>query len=134
MTDVDFEFQYHFIINVNDAALKKCLFQLHDTFSDIKTTLKLFLNERINLFMFFKLQNVETRYLNLKRKCFVIVKYLIKIRWMIMKSKYFIMIYIDHETLKSIFIINQTEKKRIITWLNRFEKYDIQLHHKSFKN
>ena len=87
---------------------------MHDTFSDIETILKLFLNERINLFMFFKLQNVEIRYLNLKRKCFVIVKCLTKIKWMIIKNKYFIMIYIDHEALKSIFVINQTKKKQII--------------------
>ena len=114
--------------------MKEYLFQLHDTFSNIKTTSKLFFNEHINLFMFFKLQNVETRYSNSKRKCFVIVKCLTKIKWIIIKSKYFIMIYIDHETLKSIFVINQTKKEWIVTWLNRLKKYDIQFHHKSFKN
>ena len=115
MAGADPELQYHLATDANDAALGGCLFQLHDTPPDTEATPKLLSNERINLFMSFKLQDAETRYSNSERECFAIVKCLAEIRWMIMRSKYSIMIYIDHEALKPIFVIDQTEKGRIVT-------------------
>ena len=53
---------------------------------------------------------------------------------MIVSNKYSIIIYIDHETLKSIFVTNQIEKSRIIIWLNRFEKFETKLFHRLSKN
>ena len=134
MAEADSKLQYHLFIDVNHTTIKKCLFQFHDTKSRIEATFKLFSNERINFFMSFRLQDAETRYLNSKRKCFVIIKCLIEVRWMIMKSKYFILIYTDHETFKPIFVIEQMKKSRIIIWLDRFEEYDIQFRHRSSKD
>ena len=51
-----------------------------------------------------------------------------------MRNKHSIMIYIDHETLKSIFATKQIEKKKIIIWLNMLKKYDLQLFHRFNRN
>ena len=41
--------------------------------------------------------------------------------------------YIDYETLKSIFATNQIEKDKIIIWLNRLKKFDLKIHYRFFK-
>ena len=80
MTDIDFELQYHLVIDINDITLKKCLFQLHEISTSIEITFKFLSNEKMMMFFSFRWQNVEIKYNNSKQKCYAIVKTLAEIR------------------------------------------------------
>ena len=62
MIETNFQLQYHLTIDANEKILKICLFQLHDIFANIEITSKFLINEKIIMFMSFRLQNVEIRY------------------------------------------------------------------------
>ena len=89
--------------------------ELDGTKAGTVATPKFLPNERIIMFLSFRLQDAETRYSNSERECFAIVKSLAEIRWLVMRSKHPVMIYTDHEALKPIFATEQTEKGRIAT-------------------
>lgn len=72
--------QYHLIIDTSKRDVNEVLFQLKEVFIETKVTLKLLLNERIIMFLSFKLENAEIKYFNLKYKCLVIIKCLTKIK------------------------------------------------------
>ena len=129
MTKANSNLQFHLTTNANEIILRECLFQLYDIQSKIEIFSNFLSNKRIIMFLSFRLQNVEIKYFNFEKECYVIIKTLIEVRWLIIDSRFLIMIYINYETLKSIFVIEQIEKKRIIIWLNRLKKFDLKLHH-----
>ena len=134
MTGTDPELQYHLATDASDTALGGCLFQLYDTSPGTEATPRWKPNERINMFLSYKLQDAETRYSNSERECYAIVKCLAEIRWLVMGSKYPVMVYTDHEALKPIFATGQTEKGRIATWLDKLGEFDFRVFHRSSRD
>lgn len=56
------------------------------------------------MFMFFQLENAETRYNIMEKKALAVVQCLAEVVWLITGSKYPIKPYIDHSALENIFI------------------------------
>ena len=79
------------------------------------------------MFLSFRLQDAETRCSNSERECLAVVRCLAEVRWLIMGSRYPVIIYSDHEALESIFATGQTERGRIATWIDRLGEYDYKL-------
>lgn len=69
--------------------------------------------ERIVMFLSFRLSDAETRYSNPERECLAVVKCLAEVRWMIIGSKFLVMIYSDHSALKTILIRGSEGNSRI---------------------
>jgi len=59
-------------------------------------------NERIIIFMSFRLIDIEIRYINSKREYLVVVRCLVEVRWMVIRNKSSIFIYSDYDALKGI--------------------------------
>ena len=55
MIEINSDLQYHLIADASESALEECLFQLHNIESGIKTTSKFLSNERIIIFLSFRL-------------------------------------------------------------------------------
>ena len=127
MAGADPELQYHLSVDASQTGVGGCLFQLAGISPGTEATPKLEANERITMFMSFRLQDAQTRYGNSERECYAIVKCLSEVRWMVMGSPHPVIVYSDHEALKSIFATGQTEKNRIANWLDRLGEYDIKL-------
>ena len=53
--EINLNLQYHLIANINEFAFKECLFQLYNIEFDIKTISKFLSNERIVIFLSFRL-------------------------------------------------------------------------------
>ena len=124
MTKTDSASQFHLITNASETKLRACLFQLQDIETKVETISKLLTHERMLMFLSYRLNDAETRYSNSERECYVIVKNLAEIRWLVMSNKFPVMMYTDHETLKPMFATGQTEKERIASWLDMSREYD----------
>ena len=134
MIEINQNFQFHLINDASETELNECLFQLNEMKSKTEIIFKWLFNEKNNMFLSFKLVDAKTRYFNIEKKCYIIVKCLTEIKWLMMRNKHSIMIYIDHKTSKFIFATKQIEKKRITIWLNMLKEYDLQLFHRFNRN
>lgn len=134
MAGADPDLQYHLAVDASETAVGGCLFQLQNVPSGTEATPKVQNNEKIVMFLSFKLQDAETRYVNSERECLAIVKCLAEVRWLVMGSKYPVLVYSDHIALKSVFSTGHTEKSRISNWLDRLGEYDMLLIHRSSRD
>ncbi len=114
MTEANSAAQYHLVIDASKRDVSEVLFQLKEVFIETEATLKLLLNERIVMFLSFRLENAEIRYFNSERKCLAVIKCLAEIKWLIIENDHSVLIYSDHEALKSIFVIENTDQIRIV--------------------
>ena len=130
MAGADPNLQYHLATDASMSALGGCLFQIRDAPPGTEATPTIALNERIIMFLSYRLNNTETRYSNSERECLAIVKSLAEVRWLIIGNKYPVIIYTDHEALKPIFATGQTEKGRVATWLDRLGEFDTKVVHR----
>ncbi len=60
-------------------------------------------NERILMFLSYRLTDAETRYGNSDRGCLALVRCLTEIKWLVINSPYKIFIYLNHCALQEIF-------------------------------
>ena len=127
MAGADPDTQYHLATDASLNALGGCLFQIRDVPPGTEATPTIALNERIIMFLSYRLNDAETRYSSSERECLAIVKYLAEVRWLVIGSKYPVIIYSDHEALKPIFATGQTEKGRVATWLDRLGEFDTKV-------
>jgi len=80
MIEVNSTAQYHLVIDANKRNVSEVLFQLKEVLIETEATLKLLSNERIVMFLSFRLENAEIRYFNLKHKCLAVIKCLAEIK------------------------------------------------------
>ncbi len=113
MTRANSASQYHLITNASKREVSEALFQLKDASIEIEATSKLLSNERIIMFLSFRLEDAETRYSNSERECLAIVKCLAEVKWLVIENLHSIMIYSNHDALKFIFATENTEQARI---------------------
>lgn len=134
MTEADSTAQYHLVIDASKKNVSEVFFQLKRVFKETEATLKFLLNERIVMFLSFKLENAEIRYFNSKRECLAVIKCLTEVKWLIIENDHSVMIYSNHEALKFIFVIENTDQTRIADWMNRLGKYDLKLVYRSSRD
>lgn len=115
-------------------AIGRVLFQTEGVEVGTEATPKFRKNERINMFLSFRLSDAETRYVNLERECLAIVKCLNKVRWLVIGSKFSVIIYSDHHALSNIFIKGDSTKARINIWLDRLSEFDLKVAHRSSRD
>ena len=127
MAGADPEVQYHLAVDASDEAIGGCLFQLRDVPAGTEASRKFLPNERIIMFLSFRLTDAETRYVNSERQCLAIARCLTEVRWLVMGNPHPPMIYSDHDALKAIIDKDQTEKGRISNWMDRLGEYDFKL-------
>ena len=126
--------QYHLITDASKRDVDEVLFQLKEVLIKTEAIFKLLSNERIVMFLSFRLENAEIRYFNSKRECLAVIKCLAEVKWLIIENDHSVLIYSNHETLKSIFVIENTDQVRIVDWMNRLEEYDLKLTYRSSRN
>lgn len=134
MIEVNLAVQYHLVINVSKRNVREVLFQLKKILTETKVILKLLSNERIIMFLLFKLENAKIKYFNSKRKYLTVVKCLTEMKWLIIENNHSVMIYSNHDMLKFIFFIENTDQTRIISWMNKLEEYDLKLAYRSLRD
>lgn len=91
-------------------------------------------NERINMFLSFRLSDAETRYVNSERECLAIVKCLNEVKWLVIGSKFPTIIYSDNHALSDKFNKGDSTKARINTWLDRLSEFDLKVAHRSSRD
>ena len=127
MAGADPNLQYHLAVDASEVAVGGCLFQLKGVAPGVEASPKFLPHERIVMFISFRLSDAESRYVNSERECLAVVRCLDEVRWLVIGNKYPVLIYSDHDALKSIFATGQTEKGRIATWIDRLGEYDYKL-------
>lgn len=127
MSGADPDLQFHLAVDASEEAVGGCLFQLQGQPAGTEASPKFLPNERIIMFLSFRLNDAESRYVNSERECLAIVRCLAEVRWIVIGSKYPVKVYSDHDALMPIFTKGQTEKGRISNWMDRLGEYDFQL-------
>lgn len=105
MSEIDDNFQIHLVINANKYCIKSVLFQLLNEFSKIETQKHHKKTFKVIIFIFFKLKKIEIRYYIIEKKMFIMIKYIIKTKYLIIKYKYFTILYTNHQILEFIILI-----------------------------
>ena len=127
MAGADPSLQYHLAVDASDEAVGGCLFQLQGVAAGTEATPKFLPNERVIMFLSFRLTDAESRYVNSERECLAVVRCLAEVRWLVIGNKHPVLIYSDHDALRSIMSKGQTEKGRISNWMDRLGEYDFKL-------
>ena len=86
---------------------------------------------RVIMFLSFRLSDaeLESRYNNSERECLAVVRCRAEIRWLMMGKEYPVIVYTDHETLKSILMKGSENSVRIANWQDRSNKYNYEIKH-----
>lgn len=91
-------------------------------------------DERIIMFLSFKLSSAKMKYSNSERQALAIIQNLAEIRWMVLGSPFPVQIYTDHEALKVLLDHPDNDSHgRIARWQDRLREFDFHLHHKKAK-
>lgn len=130
MAGADPDLQYHLSADASQSGLGSSLFQLHGTKPGTEAIPKFQPSERIILSMSYRLLDAETRYSNSERECYAIVRSLAEVRRLVVGSRYPVMVYTDHEALKSLFNTGKTENGTLAAWMDRLGEYDLKLFHR----
>lgn len=134
MSGTDPTLQYHLVVDASKTAIGGVLFQMKDVPAGTEASPKFLENERINMFLSFRLADAETRYSNSERECLAVVRCLAEIKWLIIGSKYSTMVYSDHSALQAMFEKGESEKARINGWLDCLGEFDLHLVHRPSKD
>lgn len=83
--------------------------------------------ERVIMFISQRFNDAETRYHTTEREALAVLRCLEEVRWLVIGSKYLVIVYTDHEALVSILNKGDTAKGRIVGWQIRFSEYDFNV-------
>lgn len=134
MAGADPAAQYHLVTDASKRGVGGVLFQLKGVPTGTEGTPKFLPNERIIMFLSFRLEDAESRYSNSERECLAVVKCLAEVKWLIIGNDYPVMIYSDHNALQSIFATGNTDQARISSWMDRLGEYDLKLVYRSSRD
>lgn len=117
------DLQFHSVVDASVSAVGGVLFQMEGVEAGTEATPKFRENERINMFLSFRLSDAETRYVNSERECLAIVKCLNEVKWLVIGSK-----------LSDKFNKGDSTKAQINTWLDRLSEFDLKVAHRSSRD
>lgn len=109
------------------------MFQMEGVEAGTEATPKFRENERINMFLSFRLSDAETRYVNSERECLAIVKCLNEVKWLVIGSKFPTIIYSDNHALSDKFNKGDSTKA-LNTWLDQLSEFDLKVAHRSSRD
>ena len=133
MAPSDPTLQYHLAVDASKRGIGGALFQLHgiEAHTEANNTNEHRNAERIIQFMSFRLEDAETRYTNPEREALAVVKSLAEVKWLVVASPYPVMVYTDHQVLKTLLTGPANDSHgRIANWQQRLSEYDVILLHR----
>ena len=136
MASPDPDVQYHLAVDASKSGLGGVLFQLVGVCAgtEASSTENHRLAQRIILFISFRLSDVESRYSNSEREALAVIRCLAEVKWMIVASKYPVIVYTDHSALRTLLTGQDNYAHgRIAKWQERLGEYHIRLLHRSAK-
>ena len=80
MSGFDPKLQYYLTVDASKSGIEGVLFQLHDVLARTEAGPKHWKQERIIIFISFRLADVETRYTTTEQKALAIVRYLAEVQ------------------------------------------------------
>ena len=134
MASPDPTMQYHLAVDASKRGIGGVLFQLEGIPTDTEAVSSATFQaaERIIMFMSFRVSDAETRYSNSEGEALAVIRCLAEVRWMVVASPYQVMVYTDHEALKTLLTgVDNDAHGRIAKWQERLGEYDIRLIHRS---
>ena len=87
MAGADPPLQYHLAVDASDEAVGGCLFQLQGVTPGTEATPKFLPNEKIIMFLSFRLIDTESRYVNSERECLAVVRCLAEVKWLVIGNE-----------------------------------------------
>ena len=133
MAPSDPTLQYHLAVDASKRGIGGALFQVHgiEAHTEANNTNEHRHAERIIQFMSFRLEDAETRYTNLELEALAVVKGRAEVKWLAVASLYPVMVYTDHQALKTILMKSANDSHgRIANWQQRLSEYDVILLHR----
>jgi len=134
MASPDPTVQYHLAFDASKRGIGGVLFQLDRIPADTEAISNAIFRvaERIIMFLSFRLSDAETRYSNSEREALAVIRCLAEVKWMVIASPYLVMVYTDHEALKTLLTgADNDAHGRIAKWQERLGEYNIRLLHRS---
>ncbi|RYC63902.1 hypothetical protein CHU98_g2314 [Xylaria longipes] len=122
--------QYHLAVDTSGTGVGGVLFQLCSQEKGTEITDKLMPAMRPLSFMSFRLSDAETRFNTGERETLGVVKTLAECRWLVLTSPYPVLIYCDHLNILKTFSLDNNNRGRIATWLERLGEYDVTMRHR----
>lgn len=113
MSGTDPQVQFHLAVDASQTAIGGVLFQLQGVPPGTEASAQFGSQERINLFLSFKLAYAKTRYVNSEGEFLAVIHCLSEAKWLVIGSPHPVMIYSDHTALRDIFTKGDSEKTRI---------------------
>ena len=133
MAPADPTIQYHLAMDASQRGIGGALFQLHgiDAHTEATNCEEHREAERIIQFMTFRLEDAEKRYTNPEREALAVMKGLAEVKWLIVASPYPVIVYTDHQALKTLLTGPANDSHgRIANWQQRLAEYDVVLVHR----
>ena len=96
MSGADPKLQYHLSTDTSKYGIRGVLFQLHDTPTGMEAGPQHRANERIIMFISFRLADAETHYGTTDREALAVVRYLAEVHWLVIGSPHLVKLYTDH--------------------------------------
>lgn len=128
--------QYHLAVDASKQGIGRVLFQLDGISAGTEALSNAAFREaeRIVMFISFRLSDAESRYSNSEREASAVIRCLAEVRWMVIASPHPVILYTDHEALKTLLTCADNDAHgRIAKWQERLGEYDIKLLHRSAK-
>ena len=126
--------QHHLCCDASKTGIGGVVFQLADVPPGTEASGTIKDQLRIQMFISFKLSDVETRYTTTEREALAVVRCLAEIRWLIMGSPHPTKVYTDHDALVTTLESGTDSHGKIARWLDRLTEYDIEVHHRPGKS
>jgi len=134
MAGTDATKQYHLSCDASKTGIGGVLFQLKEAPPGTSATGTIKDQIAINMFMSFKLSDVETRYTTTEREALAVVRCLAEVRWLVVGSPSPTKVYTDHTALLSTLTNGPDSHGKVSRWLDRLSEYDIEVHHRPGKS
>ncbi|KAF2966539.1 hypothetical protein GQX73_g7005 [Xylaria multiplex] len=126
--------QFHLATDASDTGTGGVLIQIPDTPPGTELEDKHLGMMNVIMYISHRLSDAETRYPVTEKEALAVLRALAETRWMILPSKYPIIIYTDHEALLVLLRAGKELKGRLARWVTQFSEYDVLIKHRPGKS
>ncbi|GAW16256.1 hypothetical protein ANO14919_056790 [Xylariales sp. No.14919] len=126
--------QFHLATDASDTGTGGVLIQLPDTPPGTELEDKHMGLMSVIMYISHRLSDTESRYPITEKEALAVLRALAETRWIIISSKYPILIYTDHEALLVLLRAGKELKGRLARWVTQFAEYDILIKHRPGKS
>ena len=136
MASLDSNGEYHLAVEASKSGIGGVLFQLEVVEAGTEAVSNSIhrVAEQLIMFILFHLSDTETRYSNSEREALAVIRCPAQVWCIVMVSKHLVMVYTDHEALKTLLTgLDNNAHGHIAMWQECLSEYDIKLLHRSAK-